>query len=228
MPSPIRLGGGARTQRTRFTATPDRKEALYAMGSSTGVSTAISSTALHRPSLPVCSLHQQNQIMGLGVDLEEAARPADYYESFANPRDDEAPTVWGYRAPGCRSRMSVEDRICIPVLTVTILATVLISGAYIYAAGLNPASFAGAMNPGNPGRVVSPVFGVKLQMNNTCVDRANVVVAYAGVALGWAHAEPWDCEEERRTKEVEVVARDEGIGLPELLRDRMAEETGPV
>nr|CAB3474409.1 unnamed protein product [Digitaria exilis] len=48
--------------------------------------------------------------MGLGVDLEEAARPADYYDIFADPRDDEAPPVWGYRAPGCWSRMSVEDR----------------------------------------------------------------------------------------------------------------------
>ncbi|KAF8663851.1 hypothetical protein HU200_055186 [Digitaria exilis] len=168
--------------------------------------------------------------MGLGVDLEEAARPADYYDIFADPRDDEAPPVWGYRAPGCWSRMSFEDRICIPILIVTLLATVLCSGAYIYVAGLNPASFAGGLagyggiDPGSPGRVVSPEFGVTLRINNTCVDRANVVVAYAGVALGWARAEPWDCEEERRTKEVEVVAKGEGVGMPEHLRDHMAEE----
>nr|CAB3474406.1 unnamed protein product [Digitaria exilis] len=168
--------------------------------------------------------------MGLGVDLEAAARAGDYYDIFADPRDDEAPPVWGYRAPGCLSRMSLEDRICIPILTVTLLATVLISGACIYAAGLNPASFAGGLasydgiDPGLPGRIVSPAFGVALRMNNTCVDRANVVVAYAGVALGWARAEPWDCEEERRTKEVEVVAKGDGVGMPEHLRDRMAEE----
>ncbi|CAD6237609.1 unnamed protein product [Miscanthus lutarioriparius] len=61
-------------------------------------------------------------------------------------------------------------------------------------------------------------------MNRTCFDRADVVVSYAGVALGWARAEPWDCAEKRRAKDVEVVARGGGVGLPMHLRDRMASE----
>jgi hypothetical protein len=77
---------------------------------------------------------------------------------------------------------------------------------------------------GSPDRVVSPAFGVMLQMNRTCVDRADVVVSYAGVALGWARAESWDCVEKRRAKDMEVVARGSGVGLPMHLRDRMASE----
>ncbi|RLM93825.1 hypothetical protein C2845_PM08G26950 [Panicum miliaceum] len=172
--------------------------------------------------------------MGLGVDLEEAARPADYYDIFADPRDDEAPPVWGYRAPGCWSRMSDEDRmnviIGLPVLIATYLLTALLVGGYVYGQAFNVPSFAvgvagyGGIDPGRPGRVVSPAFDVVLRMNKTCVDRASVVVAYAGVALGWARAEPWDCEEKRWDKNVVVAARGDGVGLPEHLRGRMASE----
>ncbi|OEL33651.1 hypothetical protein BAE44_0005329 [Dichanthelium oligosanthes] len=81
-----------------------------------------------------------------------------------------------------------------------------------------------SIDPGAPGRVVSPAFDITLRMNKTCADRADVVVAYAGVALGWARVEPRDCEEKRWAKDVEVVARGEGVGLPERLRDRMASE----
>lgn len=50
--------------------------------------------------------------MGLGADagVDDATPAFDYHEIFANPRDDEAPPVWGYRAPSRWSRMSHEDR----------------------------------------------------------------------------------------------------------------------
>ncbi|KAG2601057.1 hypothetical protein PVAP13_5KG566700 [Panicum virgatum] len=163
--------------------------------------------------------------MGLGVDLEEAARPVDYYDIFADPRDDEAPPVWGYRAPSCWSRMSDEDRILgPPVLIATCLLMALLVVASIYVQVFNvPPSFAvgvagyGGIDPGRPGRVVSPAFDVALRANKTCVDRA-------GVALGWARAEPWDCEEKRWEKDVVVAARGDRVGLPEHLRDRMESE----
>ncbi|RCV27568.1 hypothetical protein SETIT_5G334900v2 [Setaria italica] len=172
--------------------------------------------------------------MCLGVDLEAAARPADYYDIFADPRDDEAPPVWGYRAPGCLSRLNDEDRICLPWLLATCLVMAsLLAGFYTYTyISFSPPSFAvdlagyGGLDPARPGRVVSPAFGVTLRMNRTCADRADVVVAYAGVALGWGRAAPWDCEGKRRTKDVEVVAKGEGVGLPARIRDRMAAEWG--
>ncbi|PAN28260.1 hypothetical protein PAHAL_5G140700 [Panicum hallii] len=169
--------------------------------------------------------------MCLGVDLEEAARPVDY-DIFADPRDDEAPPVMGYRAPSCWSRLSDEDRLIgPPVLIATCLLMALLVGASIYVLFFNDVpSFAvgvagyGGIDPGRPGRVVSPAFDVALRVNKACVDHAGVVVAYAGVALGWARAEPWDCEEKRWEKGVVVVARGAGVGLPEHLRDRMASE----
>jgi hypothetical protein len=167
--------------------------------------------------------------MGLGVDLEAAAaRPADYYDIFADPRDDEAPPTWGYKAPGCLSRLTDEERVGLPwLLAACLVMAALLAGSYIYMWSLSLPSFAvdlagyGGIDPACPGRVVSPTFG---RMNRTCADRADVVVAYAGVALGWGRAAPWDCEGKRRTKDVEVVAKGDGVGLPARVRDRMAAE----
>ncbi|CAL4954311.1 unnamed protein product [Urochloa decumbens] len=171
--------------------------------------------------------------MGHGVDLEAAARRADdYYDIFADPRDDEAPPVWGYTAPGWWSRLSEDDRTCAPwVLPPLLVFIALLIGFSIYTSlTLSTPSFAvglashGGLDQSRPGRVVSPAFGVTLRMNATCADRADVVVAYAGVALGWGRAAPWDCEGERRGIDVKVEASGDGVGLTERLRDRMAAE----
>jgi len=176
--------------------------------------------------------------MGLGANddgVDHEAVPAfDYHAIFANPRDDEAPPVWGYRAPSRWSRMSDEDldkSLAFIATCIAIALLVLWTGVQWHVQVLNSRpSFSvalagyGGIDPGNPGRVVSPAFDVTLRMNRTCVDRADVVVSYAGVALGWARAEPWDCPEKQRAKDVEVVARGSGVGLPMHLRDRMASE----
>uniref|UniRef100_A0A0D9V698 Late embryogenesis abundant protein LEA-2 subgroup domain-containing protein n=1 Tax=Leersia perrieri TaxID=77586 RepID=A0A0D9V698_9ORYZ len=85
-----------------------------------------------------------------------------------------------------------------------------------------------SINPGRPGAAVSPSFTVALRkMNGACVDRAAVTVLYSGVALGWARVEPRDCvapRQEPLRRELEVVARGQGVGLSERLRRRMASE----
>uniref|UniRef100_A0A0E0JP92 Late embryogenesis abundant protein LEA-2 subgroup domain-containing protein n=1 Tax=Oryza punctata TaxID=4537 RepID=A0A0E0JP92_ORYPU len=57
--------------------------------------------------------------------------------------------------------------------------------------------------------------------NGAYVDRAAVTVLYSGVVLGWARAEPRDCAAGRLERDVEVVARGQGVGLSEHLRARM-------
>uniref|UniRef100_A0A0E0C8A7 Late embryogenesis abundant protein LEA-2 subgroup domain-containing protein n=1 Tax=Oryza meridionalis TaxID=40149 RepID=A0A0E0C8A7_9ORYZ len=78
---------------------------------------------------------------------------------------------------------------------------------------------------GRPAATVSPKFRVTLgTANGACVDRAAVTVLYSGVALGWARAEPRDCAAGRLERDVEVVARGQGVGLSDRLRARMASE----
>nr|CAB3466569.1 unnamed protein product [Digitaria exilis] len=72
---------GGPLSRSAINREPDRKEALYAMGSSTGAATATSSTGLHRPSLPVRCLHRrtsyrQPELLG-GAARDTVARDAD-------------------------------------------------------------------------------------------------------------------------------------------------------
>ena len=82
-----------------------------------------------------------------------------------------------------------------------------------------------AYSPARPGRVVSPAFNLTLRMNKTCADRAEVVLTYSGVALGWARVEPCGCvSREPWGRGVEVVARADGVGLAGPLRERMASE----
>uniref|UniRef100_A0A0E0C8A5 Uncharacterized protein n=1 Tax=Oryza meridionalis TaxID=40149 RepID=A0A0E0C8A5_9ORYZ len=81
------------------------------------------------------------------------------------------------------------------------------------------------IDPGSAGAAVSRAFRVTLgTANGACVDRAAMTVLYSGVALGWAHAEPRDCAAGRRERDVEVVARGQGVGLSDRLRGRMALE----
>jgi hypothetical protein len=44
-----------------------------------------------------------------------------------------------------------------------------------------------------PGSVVSPAFNLTLRTTKTCLDRAEAVLTYSGVALGWARVEPCGC-----------------------------------
>ncbi|GJN40658.1 hypothetical protein PR202_gb29913 [Eleusine coracana subsp. coracana] len=176
--------------------------------------------------------------MDLDVQLdEEAAADSGYYYQqdmiFADPRDDEAPPVWGYRRGSCWSRMSVDNRILLIGTLAFSLVIALLTGTVYYDYARNLPSFSvrlialhegGSIDPAQPGRVVSPAFRVALRMTKACVDRADVVVAYAGVALGWARAEPMDCAVRRWARDVEVVARGDGVGLSGGLRDRMAAE----
>ena len=76
-----------------------------------------------------------------------------------------------------------------------------------------------------PGTVVSPEFNLTLRMNKACADRAEVVLTYSGVALGWARVEPRGCvSREPWGRDVELVARADGVGLSGRLRERMASE----
>jgi hypothetical protein len=78
-----------------------------------------------------------------------------------------------------------------------------------------------------PGSVVSPAFNLTLRTTKTCVDHAEVVLSYSGVALGWARVEPHGCvSREPWGRDVQVVARAHGVGLSRRLRvrERMASE----
>ncbi|EEE55454.1 hypothetical protein OsJ_03615 [Oryza sativa Japonica Group] len=106
-------------------------------------------------------------------------------------------------------------------------ATPTLGGRYYHDHDAFSVSIAGyeGIDPGSAGAAVSPAFRVTLgTANGACVDRAAVTVLYSGVALGWAHAEPRDCAAGRRERDVEVVARGQGVGLSERLRGRMASE----
>jgi hypothetical protein len=76
-----------------------------------------------------------------------------------------------------------------------------------------------------PGSVVSPAFNLTLRTTKTCVDRAEVVLSYSGVALGWARVEPRSCvSREPWGRDVQVVARADGVVLSRHRRERMASE----
>jgi hypothetical protein len=76
-----------------------------------------------------------------------------------------------------------------------------------------------------PGTVVSPAFNLTLRTSRTCLDRAEVVLTYSGVALGWVRVEPRGCVSREPWREyVQVVARADGVGLSRRLRERMAAE----
>lgn len=173
--------------------------------------------------------------MGLGVQVdEEAATDAGHYdEIFAYPRDDEAPLVWGYRRRSCWSRTSLDNRILLIGILAFSLVVALLTGAIYYDYARSLPSFSvrlalhegGSIEPARPGSVVSSAFRATLSMTKACADRAEVGVAYAGVALGWARAEPMDCAGKRWWgRDVEVLARGDGVGLSRGHRDRIAAE----
>jgi hypothetical protein len=163
--------------------------------------------------------------MGLGVQLDEDWAEAGYYydDIFADPPDNEAPPVWGYSRGSCWSRLSVDNRILLIGTIAFFLVMGLLTGSVHYHPSASRATRASTRAaPAAWSRRRSASSGSR--MNRTCVDRADVVVAYSGVPLGWARAETLDCAEKRWAKDVEVVARGDGVGLSSGLRDRMASE----
>ncbi|EMS50679.1 hypothetical protein TRIUR3_19874 [Triticum urartu] len=129
----------------------------------------------------------------MDFDLEQAA----YRAIPSDPRgddDDEAPVLGN--APA--ARFSDKERLLLLVVFSVALVALMLFPVY-YMEQANVVSFsvgvAGyeGIDPARPGRVVSPAFNLTLRMNKTCADRAEVVLTYSGVALGWARVEPRGC-----------------------------------
>jgi hypothetical protein len=163
----------------------------------------------------------------MGVDLEQAAGSA-YHAIPADPHDvDEAP-VLGNAPPAAPK----EDWRLFPVLILFSLVVMAVMFAPVeYLVQTNLASFSVGLagyegiDMARPGTVVSPAFNLTLRTSRTCLDRAEVVLTYSGVALGWARVEPRGCVSREPWREyVQVVARADGVGLSRRLRERMAAE----
>uniref|UniRef100_J3L4I6 Late embryogenesis abundant protein LEA-2 subgroup domain-containing protein n=1 Tax=Oryza brachyantha TaxID=4533 RepID=J3L4I6_ORYBR len=172
-----------------------------------------------------------------GEDLEAAAA-APYHAVEGDPREHEAPgrrrcsracLLWTL---GLLAGVTVlllllvstpaSTRPATPTATLPLRGKLLDRRFDAYSVRL--AGYEG-IDPGRPAAVVSPEFRLTLRTaNGACVDRAAVTVLYSGVALGWARVEPRDCAARRWRRELEVVARGQGVGLSERLRCRMASE----
>ncbi|CAM0883458.1 unnamed protein product [Alopecurus aequalis] len=160
----------------------------------------------------------------MGADLEQAA----YHVVPADPRDDGAP-VRG-NAPPATSGNPGWRAYLVMVIVLAVLAALLFGPVQYMARANMPAFSVGVagydgIDLDRPGSVVSPAFNLTLRMSKTCADRAELVLTYSGVALGWARVEPRDCvPREPWGRDVEVVARADGVGLSGRLRERMASE----
>ncbi|CAM0883447.1 unnamed protein product [Alopecurus aequalis] len=159
----------------------------------------------------------------MGVDLEQAA----YHVIPVDPRDDEAP-VRG-NAPPASSGGKSGDILVLVIVTIVLMALLL--GPVKYMAYTNMPAFSVGLagyegiDMARPGRLVSPAFNLTLRATKACADRAEVVLTYSGVALGWARVEPRGCVSgEPWGRDVEVVTRADSVGLSRHLRERMASE----
>ncbi|KQK09923.2 hypothetical protein BRADI_2g51272v3 [Brachypodium distachyon] len=167
--------------------------------------------------------------MGQAVDLEQAA----YHAIPA----DEAP-VLGHAPPAsAEGKSEGEGRALLIGFVASFALMMLTLWPFDYIKSANIPSFSvglagfDGIDPARPGPVVSPAFNLTLRMNKTCVDRAQLIVSYSGVALGWGHVEPGDCTSRQPWgKAVEIVAGADGVGLSTPLRQRLASEwrSGPV
>jgi hypothetical protein len=160
----------------------------------------------------------------MGVDLERAA----YRAIPADPGDDEAP-VQANAPPATSSNLDWRDYLALVI--VSVLATALLLGPAEYMTRANMPAFSVGLagyegiDMARPGTVISPAFNLTLRTSRTCLDRAEVVLTYSGVALGWARVEPRGCVSREPWREyVQVVARADGVGLSRRLRERMAAE----
>jgi hypothetical protein len=161
----------------------------------------------------------------MGVDLERAA----YRAIPADPGDDEAPVL--ANAPPATTSSNLGWRDYLALVIVSVLATALLLGPAEYMTRANMPAFSVGLagyegiDMARPGTVVSPAFNLTLRTSRTCLDRAEVVLTYSGVALGWARVEPRGCVSREPWREyVQVVARADGVGLSRRLRERMAAE----
>jgi hypothetical protein len=151
----------------------------------------------------------------MGIDLEQAA----YRAIPADPRDDEAPPVLG-NAPPANSGSQLGWRGFLLMLIVSAVVTGLTVAPMEYMVGRNLPAFsiglAGyeGIDVARPGSLVSPAFNLTLRTSKTCVDRAEVVLTYSGVALGWAKVEPRGCvSREPWGRGIQVVATADRVGL---------------
>ncbi|CAM0883460.1 unnamed protein product [Alopecurus aequalis] len=160
----------------------------------------------------------------MGVDLEQAA----YHAIPADPRDDEAPVLGNAPSP------TSDNLSCCGFLLLVIASVVFMAlglGPVEYMMYTNMPAFSVGLagyegiDMARPGRLVSPAFNLTLRASKTCADRAEMVLTYSGVALGWARVEPRGCVSgEPWGRDVEVVTRADGVGLSRHLRERMASE----
>lgn len=79
-----------------------------------------------------------------------------------------------------------------------------------------------------PAESLSTVFNITLHASNkrgpyTCYRHGEAVVRYSGFTLAWGRTRAF-CLGAKDTRDVTVVAWADGVGLPKLIRDRMAAE----
>ncbi|CAM0883462.1 unnamed protein product [Alopecurus aequalis] len=160
----------------------------------------------------------------MGVYLEQAT----YHAILADPCDDEAP-VLGNAPPATSGNLSGRGYLVMVAATVVIMALGL--GPVYYMGRANMPAFSVGLDGyegidmARPGRMVSPAFNLTLRPSKACADRAEVVLTYSGVALGWARVEPRGCvSREPWGRDIKVVARADGVGLTRHLRERMVSE----
>nr|XP_051221796.1 uncharacterized protein LOC127340057 [Lolium perenne] len=160
----------------------------------------------------------------MGVDLEQPA----YHAIPADPHHDQPPILGNAPPPA-----TCKEEWAFPIaILVSLVLMVVMIGPVEYLVQTNMPAFSVALAGGyhgivvaRPASVVSPAFNLTLRMTKACADRAEVVLTYSGVALGWARVEPRGCvSREPWGRDVEVVARADGVGLSRRLRERMAAE----
>ncbi|KAL6614624.1 hypothetical protein ACP70R_036894 [Stipagrostis hirtigluma subsp. patula] len=80
-----------------------------------------------------------------------------------------------------------------------------------------------------PAASLSTVFNISLHASNkhssaaSCYRHGEAVVRYSGFTLAWGRTRTF-CVGAKDTRDVPVVAWADGVGLPKLIRDRMAAE----
>jgi hypothetical protein len=160
----------------------------------------------------------------MGVDLEQPA----YHAIPADPHHDQPPVLGNAPPPA-----TCKEEWAFPIaILVSLVFMVVMIGPVEYLVQTNMPAFSVALAGGydgidvaRPASVVSPAFNLTLRMAKACADRAEVVLTYSGVALGWARVEPRGCvSREPWGRDVEVVTKAHGVGLSRSLRERMSAE----
>ncbi|OEL38081.1 hypothetical protein BAE44_0000899 [Dichanthelium oligosanthes] len=79
-----------------------------------------------------------------------------------------------------------------------------------------------------PAAALSTIFNITLHASNkrggaACYRHGEAVVRYSGFTLAWGRTRTF-CVGAKGTRDVPIVAWADGVGLPKLIRDRMAAE----